>query len=662
MDRPELPLLSAPFARDLTHRILGGEDDIDGVLRKLELFTSVGATIGAFEQLAASRTLSDDGLFGWPVMRLRSPGWWRSLGDERLAGIFGYPQVMGLVQARALSGLGLILPGASRAQRGLLSASMCATAHGLHTRMGGYGLDGSDHLTFVNYFVAAAEKAFGDDPKAREALVWFLAAQVCGAYFSAGVAKLASPVWRDGTAIPEIFRTSTFGDSGFYRVVKENPRIAKAVAWATIAGEMAFPLVLVAPRPVARGILASGFAFHLGNARFMGLNRFIWSYCSTYPALAHVARDLGPRTAPAKSGRAPSRSPLSGGALSGKGVAGLARAVTSKRGIALAAAGVGAAALAGSAVRHVAKVRQGRLMKSLPGSLVRVGERRVHVMGEPGDEGPSVVFENGLGAPATQWGWVMRGLPPGTPRLAYDRPGVGWSEPLRRSLDPEAAGRELLGVLREFGLKPPYVLVGHSIGGLLIRCFARRHPELVGGLVFVDSSHPEQFVRSPKQREALPWIRQRLATTQAQAAAGLLKYAGRTDQMDSLPADLAEATHECVSHPRIWGTARRELAESQRSWSADAALLPQSASMPVAVVTAGETVRSDPMHTELQQELARLSQVSRRDVVSDAGHESLVLAETYAPRVVEAVEWVRARVPAAGETGTLAGKRARSGE
>lgn len=647
------PLSPAPFARDLAHRLWGGQDDIDGVLRKLEMFTSVGATIGAFEQLAASRTLSDDGLFGWPVMRLRSPQWWRSIGDERLAGIFGYPQVMGLVQTRALAGLGLVLPGGSRAQRGVLSASMCATAHGLHTRMGGYGLDGSDHLSFVNYFVAAAEKAFGNDRRAREALVKFLAAQVCGAYFSAGVAKLASPVWRNGTAIPEIFRTTMFGDSGFYRVVDEHPLVAKAVAWGTIAGELAFPLVLVAPRPVARGILASGFAFHIGNARFMGLNRFIWSYCSTYPALAHVSRSLGPRTESAP------RVPASAGRVA----AGLAHAMTSKRGAALAAAGAGAAALAGVAVHRVARARQDRLMRSLPGSLVRVGTRDVHVMGENRGGGPAVVFENGLAAPATQWGWVMRGLRPGTPCLAYDRPGVGWSEASRRRPDPDEAATRLLGLLREVGLKPPYILVGHSVGGLLIRCFARRHPELVGGMVFVDSSHPEQFSRSPKQREALPWIRQRLATTQAQAAAGLLKYSGRTDQMNGLPDDLAAATRDCVSHPRIWGTARRELAESQRTWSADASLLPSSASKPVAVVTAGETVRSDPLHTGLQQELALLSKVSRRDVVSDAGHESLVLAEKYAPRVVEAVEWVRARVSAAaGEGGADAPSAAAAGE
>ncbi|GAA2096316.1 hypothetical protein GCM10009801_65790 [Streptomyces albiaxialis] len=634
----------------------GGKDDLDAVFRKVETLTSVGATIGALEQLAASSTLADDGMFGWPVMKLRSPMWWRRLGPERLEKIFGYPNVVGLVQTRALAGLGLVLPGATRAQRGVLSATMCATAHGLHTRMGGYGLDGSDHLTFVNYAVSAAEKAFGHDPRAREALARFLAAQVCMAYFTSGAAKLISPVWRDGTAIPEIFRTSMFGDSRFFEAVRDRPWLAKSVAWATILGEMAFPLVLVAPKPVARGILASGTAFHLANARFMGLNRFIWSYCSTYPALAHVSRSLGEPATPAARGvpavpahSAPTALVRASEALRRPGV---------RRGAVLA--GAGAAVLAGAAARQVARTRRERLTRSMPGRLVRVAGRNVHVLArtegaDGADAGPAVVFENGLASPATEWGWVLKGLRPGTRYVAYDRPGTGWSDAVRRRQDADAASRDLLALLRELGVEPPYVLVGHSIGGLRVRSFARRHPELVGGLVLADASHPDQFRRSPRQREALPWIKQRMTTTYLQATAGLLRRSGRMDQMDTLPREFAAATRDCMAHPRVWRTALRELDQSQRWWSPDASLLEPSAAMPVAVLTAGETVRSDPTHTGLQRELAELSRVSRHDLVDEAGHETLVLAEQYAKHVVEAVEWVRAQHAAPG-----AGKGARS--
>ncbi|MFG3258991.1 alpha/beta fold hydrolase [Streptomyces sp. NPDC048172] len=625
----------------------GGQDDLDTVFRTVETLTSVGATIGALEQLASSSTLADDGMFGWPVMKLRSPMWWRRLGPERLGKIFGYPNVVGLVQTRALAGLGLVLPGATRAQRGVLSATMCATAHGLHTRMAGYGLDGSDHLTFVNYAVSAAEKAFGHDPRAREALAKFLAAQVCMAYFTSGAAKLISPVWRDGTAIPEIFRTNMFGDSRFFEAVRDRPWLAKSVAWATILGEMAFPLVLVAPKPVARGILASGTAFHLANARFMGLNRFIWSYCSTYPALAHVSRSLG-STPAAPSAPAPTASvPTAPVPTALVRASEALRRPGVRRGAVLA--GAGAAVLAGVAARQAARTRRERLTRSMPGRLVPVAGRNVHVLARTDaadaetDAGPTVVFENGLASPATEWGWVLKGLRPGTRYVAYDRPGTGWSDTVRRRQDADAASRDLLALLGELGVEPPYVLVGHSIGGLLVRSFARRHPELVGGLVLADASHPEQFRRSPRQREALPWIKQRMTTTYLQATAGLLRRSGRMDQMDTLPGEYAAATRDCMAHPRVWRTALRELDQSQRWWSPDAMRLEAGPAMPVAVLTAGETVRSDPTHTELQRELAQLSQVSRHDLVDEAGHETLVLAEQHAKHVVEAVEWVRAQ-------------------
>lgn len=624
-------------ATGLVPRWCGGQDELDAVFRKVEMFTSVGATIGALEQLASSRTLSDEGLFGWPVMKLRAPMWWRRAGMDRLEKVFGYPNVVGLVTTRALAGLGLALPGATRTQRGVLAGTMCATAHGLHTRMAGYGLDGSDHLTFVNYAVSAAEKAFGNDPRAREALARFLAAQVCMAYFTSGAAKLVSPVWRDGTAIPEIFRTSMFGDDRFYQAVRDRPWLAKSVAWTTIAGEMAFPLVLVAPKPIARGILASGGAFHLANARFMGLNRFIWSYCSTYPALAHVSRSLGGGT------RAKRQSPATAPATASvvRQLSGL-RTPGARRGA--VAAGAGLALLAGATARRVTRKRHERLRSSMPGQLVRVGDRNVHALARTEGKGPTVVFENGLAAPATQWGWVRDGLRPDTPFLAYDRPGTGWSDAARGRQDAGALSADLLTLLTELGLEPPYVLVGHSVGGLLVRCFARRHPELVGGLVFADSSHPEQFRRSPRQREALPWIKQRMTTSYLQATTGLLKHSDRMDKIGTLPPESAAATRSALEHPRVWRTALRELELSQRSWSPDASLLPTDSATPVAVLTAGETVRSDPTHTELQRELAGLSAVSRHDLVDEAGHESLVLAEPHAKHVVESIEWVRAKI------------------
>ncbi|MEU8824760.1 alpha/beta fold hydrolase [Streptomyces sp. NPDC048636] len=609
---------------------VGERDAVDAVFRKVELLTSIGQTIGSLEQLATSGQFADDGLFSWRIGKLRMLQSWPAAGDH-LDRVFGYPNVMAMVHTRGLAGLGLILPGASRAQRGVLAATMCTTAYGLQTRVP-YGFDGSDHFAFLNYACAALEKAFPHDERAREAVVTFLAAQACLSYFTSGAAKLFSPVWRDGSAIPRIFRTAVYGDSLFHRTVQNRPWLAKAVAWSTIAGEMAFPLALVAPKPVARGILAAGAAFHLGNARFMGLNRFVWSFGATYPAVVHVSRALGRDAKPAAT-RASNLAPLK------SLVAAAARPGPTRHTV---IAATGATVLAGATVHRMGKRRRERMRASAPGRLVRVDGRDVHVLANTDGEGPTVVFENGMACPATEWGWVLAKLGPGTNYVAYDRPGIGWSATASAPRDAERSSEGLHRLLAQLGARPPFLLVGHSVGGVLIRCFARRHPELVAGLVFVDSSHPDQLRRSPGQRQSLPWVRQQVTTSWLKAMTGTLRRSEEYRPFSALPDDMAEATERCMAAPGAWWATRQEMHHWQHSWSPDAARL-SAISRPVAVLTAGETVRADPAHAALQRELAALSTVSRHDVVTDAGHNALVMAPEHAPGVVESIEWVRAR-------------------
>jgi hypothetical protein len=266
-------------------------DPIDRAFRSVELLTAVGATISALEMIAASRSYDDKGLLAWPITRTRLPGLVRGLG-RHLDTVLSYPRVVGVMQTRVLSGLGLLSPVASRRSRAVALAGMTASGAAMQLRAN-YGADGSDHFAFINFATALVEKLFPDDRKAREFALAFIAAQSCMAYFTSGAVKMTSPVWRNGDAITGIFRTRTYGDSFFYKLCRDYPVLAKVMAWTVMVSEVAFPLVLVAPKPVARGILLSGIVFHLGNARFMGLNRFLWSFTGSYPAVAYFARSLG---------------------------------------------------------------------------------------------------------------------------------------------------------------------------------------------------------------------------------------------------------------------------------------------------------------------------------------------------------------------------------
>lgn len=135
-----------------------------------------------------------------------------------------------------------------------------------------------------------------------------------------------------------------------------------------------------------------------------------------------------------------------------------------------------------------------------------VAERRVeHVIA--GQGAPAVVFENGLGGRLEWWAKVLPEVAKETRVFAYDRPGTGASDVASTPRDGDHVVEELRQTLRETGIAPPYVLVGHSLGGLYMQLYARRHPSEVAGLVLVDSTHPEQLKGAGARENWPAWAR-----------------------------------------------------------------------------------------------------------------------------------------------------------
>ena len=122
--------------------------------------------------------------------------------------------------------------------------------------------------------------------------------------------------------------------------------------------------------------------------------------------------------------------------------------------------------------------------------MVEVDGHQMHVMtiGLENDQSgsPVVVFEAGLGLRLATWGSVVSDVADFAPVVAYDRAGVGQSEPDGEQPTPRHVAENLHALLEQVGAEPPYVLVGHSLGGLLIRMFVGMYPEDVAGLVYVD--------------------------------------------------------------------------------------------------------------------------------------------------------------------------------
>ncbi|WP_207631062.1 MULTISPECIES: hypothetical protein [unclassified Actinopolyspora] len=280
-----------------------GAVDTDGLevtLENVERLTALGTLISSLEYLAASKSFADDDLLSWEVARTRHKALTGRIGDL-LTPLMKSPGINVVFAARAAGALTLLVPRSPRATKTAATALLAASNYALHLRTP-YGSDGSEHISMITFTSLLASRVARSDPRAQDACVRFVALQSCLSYGVAGFAKLVSPVWRNGTAVRDIFRTHMYGHRRVHSVLKSEPRLARLLAWMTIAGELGLPLVLVAPRPAARGFLAAGLSFHAGNAVFMGLNRFLWAFLGTYPAVAYAAKNLEPTRIGAKAG------------------------------------------------------------------------------------------------------------------------------------------------------------------------------------------------------------------------------------------------------------------------------------------------------------------------------------------------------------------------
>lgn len=159
----------------------------------------------------------------------------------------------------------------------------------------------------------------------------------------------------------------------------------------------------------------------------------------------------------------------------------------------------------------------------LPGRLVDVGGFRLHVT-DNGQGGPPVVVIHGAGETSFSWTHVRKEVARFTRVLTYDRPGLGASDP-GPALGAVQSVDGLHTLLRCVGLPGPYVLVGHSLGGLIARLYAIRYPEQVAGMVLVDSTH--EFLKDDaKFRKGFAAIGLMLRILRATSPFGLPRFLG----------------------------------------------------------------------------------------------------------------------------------------
>jgi pimeloyl-ACP methyl ester carboxylesterase len=149
---------------------------------------------------------------------------------------------------------------------------------------------------------------------------------------------------------------------------------------------------------------------------------------------------------------------------------------------------------------QLAGTRRDRRIHPPPGRLIDLGTHRLHLY-ETGRAGPTILLESGLMSTVLGWTEVQRELSKSFRVLSYDRAGLGWSElgPMPRTA--ERIVDELHHALEKACIAPPYILVGHSFGGLTMQLFAARYPKEVTGMVLIDAVVPAEW-DPPSEQDA----------------------------------------------------------------------------------------------------------------------------------------------------------------
>ena len=264
----------------------------------------------------------------------------------------------------------------------------------------------------------------------------------------------------------------------------------------------------------------------------------------------------------------------------------------------------------------------------------------MHVV-EAGPEGRpvSILLEAGSFGLSADWAVVQDRLAAkGLRSLAYDRAGMGLSDPGPRPRDGHAIAYDLERLLAVVGAEGPFILVGHSMAGLHVHLFAGRNRDRVQGLVLVDATTPDTG-DLPAARRYISVYGGFARAVAAAASAGLLRPLDGLARGMGLPPEPTRAKRWAFGHP----THNRAASDEVRRWRAAAqqakALGPLDPAWPVAVVTAGPERGLRALRAS-QAEPAVRSRHGRVENVAAAGHATL-LGPRHADAVVRGVEHVR---------------------
>lgn len=252
----------------------------------IEILVGLTAMLNAVEMMADRQQYNEHGIFSYAVLKT-SFAWmikgWRA---SVLSSMLEYPRYLFVVTLELLAAILLIshlLPRLSW----LFVVILLLTSLLSHLR-NAYGLDGADQMHVI---VLASLTIFSLSPDSlvKSCCLSFICFQALLAYFTAGVVKARSSIWRGGTALRNILQTSRFRNDTGVRILRKHPLLSQSLCWSVMMFECTFPLLVLMGTRTCLLVLVAGILFHLSVALVMGLNSFFWSFVATYPAILFFA-------------------------------------------------------------------------------------------------------------------------------------------------------------------------------------------------------------------------------------------------------------------------------------------------------------------------------------------------------------------------------------
>ena len=269
----------------------------------------------------------------------------------------------------------------------------------------------------------------------------------------------------------------------------------------------------------------------------------------------------------------------------------------------------------------------------MAGQLIDVDGHKMH-LSCTGTGSPTVILEPGAGDMASTMAWIAPAVARDSRVCVYDRPGRGGSDPVDTPQDGTRVAADLHTLLHNAHVPGPYVLAGHSFGGLYVLAYAAHYPADIAGMVLIDSTAP----RSPAPDTAASAGRNELLV-RASALVSVVSRVGlgrlySLTSYGTLPSPAREEVRASISKPATLRSTIDEFAQGTTSMR-EAAELRSLGDTPLVVLTAGSGSAEGWFAN--QDKLARLSSNSSHRIVDGATHEMLVADKTAAASTVKAI-------------------------